>query len=32
MIDNTKKIEKPLYRSIQHDYEEKVMMPILEQK
>ena len=32
MIENTKKIEKPLYRTIQNEYEEKVMMPILEQK
>lgn len=32
MIENTKKIEKPKFMTIQHEYEEKVMMPILEQK
>ena len=32
MVENTKKIEKPMYRSIQNDYDEKVLMPSLEQK
>ena len=30
--ENTKKIEKPKYTSIQHNYEEKVLMPTLEKK
>lgn len=32
MIENTKKIERPKFRTIQHNYEEKVLMPALEQK
>lgn len=32
MIENTKKIEKPRFRTIQHNYEEKVLMPNLDQK
>lgn len=32
MIENTKKIEKPKFRTIEHNFEEKVLMPNLEQK